>query len=116
MALTVAMTPTKTPPKGKQKRTYVLSSDKLARIEAEVAPGKRGAAIDEAIDLWLAEKRRAQIHADFEEFGRDEEAQALYAQIDRECAPASDELWSAIDDDWSKMSAAEMDKEFGHGA
>lgn len=110
------MTPTKTPPTGKQKRTYVLSSRTLERFEAQVAPGKRGVAIDEAIDHWLEEQRLAKIRAAFEEFGRDEESQALYAQIDRECSRASDEVWSAIDDDWSKMSAEEMDKEFGVGA
>ena len=76
-----------------------MSAPNLERFEAEVAPGKRGAAIDEAIDLWLAEKRRAQIHADFEEFGRDEEAQALYAQVDREWAPLSDEVWAALGDE-----------------
>lgn len=34
-----------------------------------------------------------------EEFYDDQESQALYAQIDRECSPASDELWAAIPDD-----------------
>lgn len=106
------MAQTNAHPNGKQKRTYVLSSRTLERFEAQVSPGKRGVAIDEAIEHWLEEKRLATIRAAFEEFGRDEESQALYAQIDRECSRASDEVWSAIDDDWAKMSAQEMDKEF----
>lgn len=106
------MAHTKTPPKGKQKRTYVLTASTLERFEAQVPPGKRGAAIDEAIDLWFAEKRRREIHEEFEAFGRDEEAQALYAQIDKEWAPLSDEVWAAIDDDWSTMTADEMNEEF----
>lgn len=106
------MAPTKTPPKGKQKRTYVLSSEVLEQFEARIAPGKRGSFITSAIQRQLEAERLAEIHAAFEEFGRDEQSQALYAQIDREGSRASDEVWSAIDDDWSKMSAEEMDREF----
>ncbi|PQV62968.1 hypothetical protein B1R32_11710 [Abditibacterium utsteinense] len=110
------MTPTKAPLNGKQKRTYVLATQTLERFEAQVAPGKRGVAVNEAIEHWIEEQRLAKIRADIEAFGRDSESQALYAQIDREWAPLSDEVWAQIDDDWSKMSPEEMDKEFGHGA
>lgn len=113
---TGGMTPTKTPSKGKQKRTYVLSAQTLERFEREVAPGKRGEWINAAIEKQMEEARLDKIRASIEAFGRDEESQALYAQIDRECAPASDEVWSQIDDDWSQMTPEEMDKEFGHGA
>ncbi len=106
------MSHTKSLPKKSSKRTYQLSSQTLAKFEAEVPAGKRGAAVDEAIDKWLEEKRLEKIRAAIEEFGRDAQSQALYAQIERVWAPLSDEVWSQIDDDWSKMSAEEMDKEF----
>lgn len=109
------MKPPKPQSKGKQKRTYVLSSEVLERFEAAVPPGKRGVAVDEAIERWIEEQRVAKIRAAMEEFGRDEESQSLYAQIDRDWAPLSDEVWSQIDDDWSTMSAEEMNKEFGVG-
>jgi hypothetical protein len=90
------MTPTKAPSKGKQKRTYVLSSETLERFEAATPPGKRGVAVDEAINHWLEEQRLAKIRARMEEFFKDEESQALYEQIDRELSPASDEVWAQL--------------------
>jgi hypothetical protein len=105
----------KTPSKGKQKRTYVLSAQTLERLEAQVPPGKRGEWINAAIEKGLEEARLAAIRASIEAFGRDEESQALYAQIDRECSRASDEVWSAVNYDWSKMTPEEMDKDFHNG-
>lgn len=96
------MTPPNAQPKGKQKRTYVLSSQTLERFEAQVAPGKRGVAIDEAIDFWLEEQRRAELRTRMDEYFQDEEAMALDEQIDREWAPLSDEVWAQLppEDDW----------------
>ncbi len=73
----------------------------MAQFEAEVAPGKRGVAVDEAIALWMEEQRRSKIRARIEEYFQDEAAQALDAEIDREWAPVSDELWAQLpEEDW----------------
>lgn len=97
------------------KKTYNLPSDVMAEFEKRVPAGKRGAAMGEAVARWLEEKRLEEIRARIDESFEDEENMKLYAQIEREWAPLSDEVWSQIDDDWSKMSAEEMDKEFSHG-
>lgn len=95
------MTPPKAPSKGKQKRTYVLPLETLHLFESAVAPGKRGAFIARAIEKQLEEARLAAIRARMEEFYADEESQALYAEIDREWAPLSDELWALLpDEEW----------------
>ena len=90
------MTPTKTPSKGKQKRTYVLPSEVLEQLESRVAPGKRGEFVSLAIQKQLEEARLEEIRARIEEFFDDAESQALYEQIDRELSPASDEVWAQL--------------------
>lgn len=97
------------------KRTYLVDDELLVQFEKLVPQGKRGAWVNEAIARRLEEERVAEIRARMEEFFDDEESLELYAEIDREWAPLSDEVWSAIDDDWSKMSAEEMDREFRCG-
>lgn len=97
------------------KRTYNLPVETLAKFEEAVPAGKRGSAVNEAIDHWLEEKRVAQIRASIDASFDDEENSQLYEQIEREGALASDEVWSQINDDWSRMSAEELDKEFRSG-
>ncbi len=97
------------------KRTYLMDDELLKQFEKLVPQGKRGAWVNEAIARQLEEERKAEIRRRMDEFFDDEESMELYAQIELECAPAADEVWSAIDDDWSKMSAEEMNKEFGCG-
>ena len=97
------------------KRTYNLPAETLAKFEEVVPAGKRGAAVNEAIDHWLEEKRVAEIRASIDASFDDEENMKLYQQMEDEGAPASDEVWSQINDDWSKMSAEEMDGEFRNG-
>lgn len=95
------MTPTKAPSKGKQKRTYVLTSEVLEQFELRVAPGKRGAFIAEAIQKQLEEQRLAEIRARIEEGLNDSENEALYLEVEREWAPLSDELWAQLpEEEW----------------
>lgn len=97
------------------KRTYTLPAETLAKFEEAVPAGKRGAAVNQAIDHWLEEKRVAQIRASIDASFDDEENRKLYEQMEREGAPAADEVWSQINDDWSHMSAEELDREFRCG-
>ena len=83
----------------------------MARFESLVPPGKRGAALVQALENWLEEKRLAELRTQIEEGFKDEENLKLYTN-ELEWAPPSDEVWSQINDDWSKMSAEEMQKEF----
>lgn len=94
------------------KKTYLLPSDVVAEFERHAAPGKRGVAVAEALRHWTAEKKRQELRQQIEESFNDPENMALYEQIEREWAPLSDEVWAQIDDDWSQMSAEEMDREF----
>ncbi len=89
-----------------------MDDELLKQFEKLVPQGKRGAWINEAVAQQLEEARKTEIRRRMEEFFDDEESLELYAQIDGECSPAADEVWSQIDDHWSKMSAEEMDKEF----
>ena len=95
------------------KRTYILEDEVLQRFETLVPQGKRGAWVNAAIARQLEEERKAEIRERMDEFFEDEESLELYARIENEGASASDELWAQIDDHWSKMSAEEMDREFG---
>ena len=81
------------------KRTYVLPAETLAKFEAAVPSGKRGAAVNEAIDHWLEEKRLTDLRARIEEGLADKENEALYLEEERVWAPVSDELWRTIDDE-----------------
>ncbi len=88
------MTPTKTPLKGKQKRTYVLSAEIVERLEAEVPPGKRGAFVDKAIEVWIDEREREQLRAEILQGLI--ESREHNAEVERDWAPLSDELWSKL--------------------
>lgn len=67
-----------------------------------------------AIQKQLEEARLDEIRARIEEFFEDEESQALYAQIDREWSPASDEVWAQLPpenpEDWPEPAVV-----FPHG-
>ena len=83
------------------KRTYILEDELLKKFEQLVPQGKRGAWINEAIAQRLEEERKAELRRRMEEFYNDEESQKLYAEIEREWAPLSDELWAHLpEEDW----------------
>ena len=85
--------------KEKVRRTYTLPAETLAKFEKVVPAGKRGAAVNEAIDHWLEQQRLTQLRADIDEGLADKENEALYLEEERIWAPVSDELWLTIDDD-----------------
>ena len=97
------------------KRTYILEDELLQKFEQLVPQGKRGAWVNKAIAQALEDERKAELRRRMDEFFDDEEAMKLCIEVDREWAPLSDEVWSAIDDDWSKMGAEEIDREFRNG-
>jgi hypothetical protein len=83
------------------KRTYLLPDKLLAEFEQEIAPGKRGAVVAEALRAWLDEKQRTALRAAVIEGCRD------MAEVDRsietQWAPVADKAWRAVDDelwDW----------------
>ena len=83
------------------KRTYILEDELLKKFEGLVPQGKRGAWINEAIARRLEEERVAELRRRIDEFLDDEESQKLYAHIERECAPAANEIWAQLpDEDW----------------
>lgn len=83
------------------KRTYLVDDELLAQFEKLVPQGKRGAWVNKAIAQKLEDERVADIRRRMEEFFDDEESQKLYADIDRECAPAADEVWAQLpDEEW----------------
>ncbi len=83
------------------KRTYLMDDELLKQFEKLVPQGKRGVWINEAIKRQLEEERVAEIRLRMDEFFDDEESMELYAQIERECAPAADEVWAQLpDEDW----------------
>lgn len=87
------------------KRTYTLPAETLAKFEATVPAGRRGAAVNEAIDHWLEEKRLADLRARIEEGLNDRENEALYLEEERVWAPISDELWSHLPaEEWPEPS------------
>lgn len=97
------------------KRTYTLPAETLAKFEEVVPSGKRGAALNEAIDHWLEEKRRTEIRTAIDASFDDAENMKLYEQVESEGRLSADEVWSRIDDDWSQLSAEELDREFRCG-
>ena len=83
------------------KRTYILEDELLKKFEQSVPPGKRGAAINKAIAQMLEDERKAELRRRMEEYFDDEESQKLCADIERECATATDEVWAQLpDEDW----------------
>lgn len=87
------------------KRTYTLPAETLAKFEEVVPAGKRGAAVNEAIDFWLEEKRLADLRVRIEAGLNDKENEALYLEEERIWAPVSDELWAQLpDESWPEPS------------
>ena len=83
------------------KKTYNLPADVVAEFEKQVAPGKRGAVLGNAMARWLEEKRRTELRAAIQAGLADKENEALYLEVEREWAPVSDELWAQLpDEDW----------------
>lgn len=78
------------------KRTYLMDDELLKQFEKLVPQGKRGVWVNEAIKRQLEEERVAEIRRRMDEFFDDDESQRLYADIDRECAPAADEVWAQL--------------------
>lgn len=78
-----------------------MDDELLKQFEKLVPQGKRGAWINAAIKRQLEEERLAEIRRRMDEFYNDEESMALYAEIDREWAPLSDEVWTQLpEENW----------------
>ena len=78
-----------------EKRTYTLPPDLLARFEGRLPPGDRSRSLANIIEAWLAEREREELRllvVEGCEAMRDE-----YEKIDREWAPAADEVWRDAD-------------------
>lgn len=108
------------------KRTYLMEDQLLQKFEKLVPQGKRGAWVNKAITRQLEEERVAELRQRMDEFFDDEENQKLYADIERECAPAADEVWAQLpDENWPEPAIvfprgyaaylAEAEEEEKHG-
>ena len=87
------------------KRTYILEDELLKKFESLVPQGKRGAWINETIAKRLEEERVAELRRRMDEFYNDKESMELYAEIERDWAPLSDELWAQLpEEDWPEPS------------
>ena len=73
------------------KRTYTLPPDLLQRFERRLPPGDRSRSLAKIIEAWLAEREREELRQAVVEGC--EAMKDEYQQIDREWAPAADEVW-----------------------
>lgn len=77
------------------KRTYTLPPDLLDRFERRVAPGDRSGSISRIIEAWLAEIERQELRESVVEGCRAMASE--YERIDRDWAPAADEVWRELE-------------------
>ena len=107
------------------KKTYALPADVVEEFEKHVGPGKRGKVLGEIVRAYLAEKKREELWQRIDASMEDEENMALYAEIEREWAPLSDEVWAQLppEDDWPEpaivfpngLAAYEAEQKAKHG-
>lgn len=90
----------------------------LATFESRVPPGKRGMAVNQAIENWLEEQRLIELRTHILEGLNDTENQAMSTEDERNWAPLSNEVWNRIEDEewpepaviWPQGLKAEREK------
>ena len=73
------------------KRTYTLPPDLLRKFEHRLPPGERSSSLAQIMESWLADREREELRQLVVEG-----CQAMkddYEEIEREWAPAADEVW-----------------------
>lgn len=75
------------------KRTYSLPLATLRKLEGQVKPGERSAFLASLIEEWHAAKERDELRRQVIEGCLD--MADVYAEMEREWAPLSDEVWRA---------------------
>ena len=77
------------------KRTYTLPPDLLEKFERRLPPGERSSSLARIIEAWLAEREREELRRLVVEGCEDMRSE--YEKLDREWAPAADEVWRGIE-------------------